>query len=396
MRVAMIAPPWLALPVNGYGGIEVVLEGLISELLLMGVEVEVFGNTERQLDGVITHGIYGVEQYKYIHRAWYDSLPILSAHMEFSLDQIKKDGHFDIIHDHNHYFGPEILAWATTDPLLPPVVHTHHGPPFTNSSTLANGIPDNGPFWNQLANHMGRVYIIGISDSLMKPAPAKLHEHMLPTVYNAVMIENFPYVRQKKDYYITLGRFTRDKGQHIAARLCAKKGLELRMAGIIGNIETKSQLDIELANPNSSLSSFEGFRYFKDKILPYTIQSDKVSYVGSVDGGEKMKFISEAKALLFSIDWEEPFGMVAIEAMACGTPVVAMSRGAMPEIIEHGVNGFLANNEEEFEMYMDRIDEIDPAACRKSVEDRFSARAMAAAYLDRYQQAIKLNGKNVQ
>lgn len=396
MRVAMIAPPWLALPVKGYGGIEVVLEGLISELSLMGVEVVVFGNLEHQMSNVETRGIFKTEQFQDIAKPMYDVLPIMSAHIQFALDEIIADGGFDIIHDHNCYFGPELLAWATSNLSLPPVVYTHHGPPFTSKDTLAQGIPDSNPYWNQLANHMGRMYIIGISDSLMKPAPAKLHEHMLPTVYNAVMIENFPYVREKKNYYITLGRFTHDKGQHIAARLCAKKGFELRMAGIVGNIKTKAQLDLELANPNSSLSSVESFSYYRDKVLPYTVQSDKVSYVGSIDGGEKMKFLSEAKALLFSIDWEEPFGMVAIEALACGTPVVAMSRGAMPEIIEHGVNGFLANNEEEFEMYMDRIDEINPAACRKSVEDRFSAKAMAAAYLDRYKQAIELNGKNVQ
>lgn len=392
MRVAIISPPWLTLPVRGYGGIEVVLEGLVSGLLSAGVEVEVFGNTERKIDGVITHGVYDTEQYKYIHRAWYDTFPILAAHMGFALDSIKKDGHFDVIHDHNHYFGPEILAWATVDPSLPPVVHTHHGPPFTNKSTLAQGIPDNGPFWRQLANHMGRVYIVGISDSLMKPAPNKLREHMLPTVYNAVMVEKFPFVQEKKDYYITLARFTRDKGQHIAARLCAEKGLELRMAGIIGNIETKEQLAVELANSDSKLNSFEGFEYYKEKILPYTVQSDKISYVGNISGDEKMQFISESKALLFSIDWEEPFGMVAIEALACGTPVVAMNRGAMSEIIEHGVNGFLANSEDEFSYYMDKIDEISPSACRKSVEDRFSSKAMALAYLDRYEQAIKLNG----
>lgn len=102
-----------------------------------------------------------------------------------------------------------------------------------------------------------------------------------------------------------------------------------------------------------------------------------------------MKLISNAKALLFPIDWEEPFGMAVIEALACGTPVVAMNRGAMPEIIEHGVNGFLANTEKEFFEYANRVDEIDPEACRKSVEQKFSAKTMAEAYVDRYRQTIK-------
>ena len=102
-----------------------------------------------------------------------------------------------------------------------------------------------------------------------------------------------------------------------------------------------------------------------------------------------MKFLSEARALLHPIEWNEPFGMVIIEALACGTPVIAMNRGAMSEIIEHGVNGFLAENEEEFASYLDRIDEIDPAACRRTVEEKFSAEEMAEDYIARYQEAIK-------
>ena len=101
-----------------------------------------------------------------------------------------------------------------------------------------------------------------------------------------------------------------------------------------------------------------------------------------------MKFISEAKALLFPIRWEEPFGMVMIEALACGTPVVAMNRGAVPEIIEHGVNGFIADTEAEFAQYMKRVGEIDPHACRASVEAKFAIDTMAKAYIERYKAAI--------
>ena len=160
MRVAMIAPPWIAMPIKGYGGIEVVLEGLINELIAQGVEVEIFGNSERKIKGVKTHSIYKKEQYYNIDRPTYDSLPIMCAHMEFALKKIKDDGGFDIIHDHNGFFGPELLAWATNDSDLPPVVHTIHGPPFSNEATLAQGIPDNRPFWEQIANNMGRMYLI--------------------------------------------------------------------------------------------------------------------------------------------------------------------------------------------------------------------------------------------
>jgi glycosyltransferase involved in cell wall biosynthesis len=108
-----------------------------------------------------------------------------------------------------------------------------------------------------------------------------------------------------------------------------------------------------------------------------------------MSGKQKAKFIAEAKALLFPIEWDEPFGMAVIEALASGTPVVAMNRGAMPEIIDHGVTGFLANNEAEFFEYANRVDEIDPAACRKAVEEKFSADKMAKAYLERYKQVIE-------
>lgn len=395
MRVAMIAPPWLAIPIKGYGGIEVVLEGLINELLALGVEVEVFGNSERKMDGVIIHSLYKKEQYLEIDRPIYESIPILAAHMEFSLNQIKQDGGFDIIHDHNGIFGPELLAWATSDPGIPPVVHTVHGPPFSNKSMLEQGLPDNRPFWQQLVKNMGRMYIIGISDALMKPAPDGMHKHLLPTVYNALEVEKFPFVKNKKNYFVTLGRFSRDKGQHIAADICSRKNLRLRMAGAINGIGNNKKLLSELANPLSPYRGYSDFRYYSDKILPYTLKHKNITYSGSLGFANKVKFLSESRALLFPIDWEEPFGMVVIEALACGTPVIAMNRGAMPEIIEHGVNGFLVNNAKEFEQCMDRIDEIDPVACRKSVENKFSASTMAAAYLDRYEQAIRLNGKDV-
>jgi glycosyltransferase involved in cell wall biosynthesis len=395
MRVAIIAPPWLALPIKGYGGIELVLEGLINGLVSSGIEVEVFGNEARKMDGIITHSLYKTEQYLNIHRPMYESLPILAAHMEYALTKIKADGKFDIIHDHNGFFGPELLAWATYDKSLPPVVHTLHGPPFSNQAMLDQGLPDNRPFWDQLAKNMGRMYIIGISNTLMDPASNELRKHILPTVYNAIEIENFPFVKQKKDYFMTLARFSRDKGQHIAVELCVKKGLRLRMAGTINGIETNKRLLLELANPLSSFRSCDDFRYYSDKILPYTVKYKNITYSGNLSGAAKMKFVSESKALLFPIDWEEPFGMAVIEALACGTPVIAMNRGAMSEIIEHGVNGFLANNEQEFEEYIDRIDEIDPVVCRKSVENKFSATTMAAEYVKRYQQAIRLNGKSI-
>lgn len=388
LRVAIIAPPWLALPIRGYGGIELVLDGLIEGLLKLGVQVEVFGNGSHTTKGVKTHFLYEIEQFNHIHKPLYESLPIICAHLQFALTRIKKDSNFDIIHDHTGYLGMQLLAWATADPMLPPVVHTHHGPPFTTAHMLAQDLPDNRPYWEQLALNMERSYLVGISDALMRSAPKALKEYILPTVYNAIDVNHFHFSAVKKNYFITLARFSHDKGQHIAVKLAAKTKSRLRMAGTVAGIESNRKLLLELANPMSHFRAFDEFSYYSDKILPYVLRYPRITYSGNLKGSKKLQFISEAKALLFPIDWEEPFGMAVIEALACGTPVVAMNHGAMPEIIIHGVNGFLANNEEEFEEYMGRVDEIDPAVCRQTVAEKFSSDAMALAYIERYQEAI--------
>ena len=393
LRVAIIAPPWLALPIKGYGGIELVLEGLIDGLQKLDVDFEIFANSERTIKGVKTHSLYAEEQFKHIHRPAYDVLPVMGAHVQYALNEIKNDGGFDVIHDHNGYLGPQLLAWATADKDIPPVVHTNHGPPFTGDSMLKQGLPDNIPYWEQLAINMGRAYIVGISDALMRPAPKALKKHILPTVYNAIDVNDFPFVADKQNYFITLARFTKDKGQHVAAKLAARTRSRLRMAGTVAGIETNRKLLLELANPMSHYRNMEEFRYYSDKVLSYTIRYPKITYSGNMSGKKKMKFISRAKALLFPIDWEEPFGMAVIEALACGTPVIAMNRGAMPEIIEHGVNGFLANDEHEFEEYMRRINEINPEDCRRSVAEKFSSDAMAKAYVARYREAIRRSKK---
>lgn len=388
LRVAMLAPPWLAMPIKGYGGIELVIEGLVKELLKLDVEVEIFGNGARKMRGVKTHSLYKEEQFEHIERPYYDVIPVLHAHMTFALNHIIEDGAFDIIHDHNTFLGPTLLSYATKDKRLPPVLHTLHGPPPSTEETIQNGVPDNRLQFEQL-HDMARMYMVGISEAMNRAMPAASQNHILNAVYNAVDVHGFPFVKDKKNYYVTLARFTPDKGQHIAVKYAIKHRKRLRMAGTVAGIGSNRKLLLELSNPLSSYRSSEGFRYYSDKILPSVIRYPRITYSGNLSGRKKLKFLSEAKALLFPIAWEEPFGMAVIEALACGTPVVAMNRGAMPEIITHGVNGFLANNEEEFEEYMLRVDEIDPAACRKSVEDTFSATAMACTYVERYREVIK-------
>jgi len=391
LRVAIIAPPWISIPPKGYGGIEAVLDGLITGLKNHDVQVELFSIGKTKIRGVKVHSLYKTEQYHHIHKPMYESLPIIGAHLQYALNAIRADGKFDIIHDHNGFLGPQVLAWATHDMGIPPVIHTIHGPPFSNQEMLDQDLPDNRPFWRNLAKMDSRFYVVGISNTLMKPAPANLRSHIVPTVYNAVDVSQFTYLAKKKNFFITLARFSSDKGQHIAAKLCDQLGYKLKMAGAVAGIESTRQLALEIANPLSPYRNAVDFRYYSDRILPFTINNNDITNIGNVEGSRKLDLLANAKALLFPIDWEEPFGMSVIEALASGTPVIAMNRGAMSEIIQHGINGFLANSEQEFAEYMQRIDEIDPRECRKSVEERFSADVMALSYIDRYKEVIRLS-----
>lgn len=389
LRVAMIAPPWLAMPIKGYGGIELVVQSLVDELNKMpDVEVEVFANGARKIRGVKTHSVYKTELFDTIDFPYYDApLQIMQTHLNYALRKIETDGAFDIIHDHNPYIGPAFFSPVSRIPGLPPVLHTFHGPPFSTPETVEGGQEDNRL---QLKNmNLGRLYMACISHAMAKKAPSEIAPHLLPAVHNAIEIDQFTFVEKKSDYYMTLARFTHDKGQETAVKFAAKYRKRLRMAGTIAGMGTSRKLLLELSNPLSKYRKNEEFRYYSDKILPSVLKYPRITYAGNLSGKKKLKFIGEAKALLFPIEWDEPFGMAVIEALACGTPVVAMKRGAMPEIIQHGKNGWLATTKEEFYEYANRVDEIDPADCRASVEEHFSASTMASNYVDRYREVIR-------
>lgn len=389
LRVAMIAPPWLPIPPFGYGGIENVLDVLLPELGKLNVEVELFTIKKTNLKNCNKQWLYSNEQYRFIHRPIYESLPILLAHTMFALNHIKQANNFDIIHDHNGFIGPFLAT--LNDPKLPPVLHTLHGPPFSPNShpelSLDSDIPSNLPMWQELAkSNPESLGIVCISNLLKNKAPKSLKPFLLDPIYNGINPCQFPFVKTKENYFLTLARSNPDKGQGIAVNICRELKYNLKLAGLVCDMTKPKQVLLELANPLSKYRAVPDFRYFSDQIFPYL--NNRIKYIGDVGGIKKIKILSRAKALLFPIQWDEPFGMAPIEALACGTPVIAMARGALPEIIDHGVNGFLAKNEAEFKKYMSLVHTIDPKNCRKSVETKFSANIMAKKYLKGYQALI--------
>jgi glycosyltransferase involved in cell wall biosynthesis len=334
---------------------------------------------------VPSHSYFQHEQWHHHERPHYESATIAAAHVLDAINAIQADGRFDIIHDHNVYHGPTALEWATQSPSIPPAIHTLHGPPFTTNKALV--AVDNRPFWQTLGRSP-HLHYVGISDALTRHAPEEIKPRLLPTVHHGVQLDDFPFEPHKRKHFITLARFTHDKGQHHAVQYCDDMGFDLKMAGAVAGLTTPRQLFLELANPSSRYRTLEDFRYYSDYILATIIRNPRIQYMGNVSGKRKQNFLSKAKALLFPVEWEEPFGMAVIEALACGTPVIAMNRGAMPEIIEHGVNGFLAKTEDEFRYYMQIINEIDPAACRRSVQERFTTQVMTQNYINRYRSVL--------
>ena len=350
------------------------MAALIDELAANGVDITLYSVRASRTPASKHKWFFEDEQYSHLQQPLYTNAPIALAQPLGALLDIREAGDFDIIHDHNRFFGPALMALAGDD--MPPLLHTMHENPVLS-----------------LLGRLDRVWFSSISHALLRGVPAEVRAKTVGVVHNAVDLRQLRFEPLKGDYFCTLGRFSKAKGQATAARLCHRIGAKLRMAGGIAGINKLEQLKKAVCDPDTQPINPD-FAYFSKQVLPMLDKPD-IEYVGEVAGRQKSKFLGEAKALLFPIDWEEPFGMAVIEALACGTPVVAMKRGAMPEIIEHGINGWLAENEDEFLHYMQRVDEINPRACRRSVERRFTPRIMAQGYLKHYQQVLNYSAEDL-
>ena len=365
------AGPWLPVPPSGYGGVETMLAYLIPELRRRGLRVVLgtVGDSRIEVDERVHRFQEG--RHRHIAEPYYDAVHVTHGHMDRMLDVIRDMPEIDVVHDFLEVVGPSMLAGL--GPGGPPVLHT-----------LQWDLTGHGDYYEEFDGH-GRVLFNGISDPQMRAAPERLLKQSLEVVHNGIDVDDFEYRPVKGDYVITLARFTPDKGQDVAARVCAELGLTLRMAGTVGGISTRELLGKELRDdPDSPLHHYRDVQWYRqlERAFP------GAEWVGNLGGDAKREFVAGARALLMPIRWEEPFGMAVIEALASGTPVVAMRRGAMPVLIEHGHNGFLADDERELADYLSRAGEIDPAACRRTVEENYTAPAMADAYIRLYDEVL--------
>jgi len=332
VRIAQIAAPWLAVPPSSYGGAEAVIGTLADGLVGRGHDVTLFASggsgTKARL-----HAYYD----RPLGTAASKESPLLA--LAPILDAYTRAGQYDVIHDHTFPLGPAIGAALRG----PPVVHTVHTPP---SGAHATGV-------YELLN--GRVALIAVSDAQRR---SRSDLTFAATIHNGISLADYPVGSGKEDYLLFVGRMAPHKGVHVAVRAARQLGRQLVIAA-------------KMTDPAE-------VRYFEDEVRP--LMNDDVTFVGEVDHPTKVALYQRAACTLAPARWPEPFGLVMVESMACGTPVVAFREGAATEIVDHGVTGFLADQFDDYVTAIERAGDLNPAACRRGVEERFTADRMIDAY----------------
>lgn len=341
MRIAQVAPLWERVPPPAYGGIELVVGLLTDELVKRGHEVTLFASgdslTLAKLLSVHPRALRldnTVKDYSI-----YELLNLASVY-----EQAEE---FDLIHSHA---GHTPLVY--TKLVKTPTVHTLHGI-FT---------PDN----QKIFQYAKKQPYVSISDAQREP---KLGLNYISTVYNGIDVSSYEFYPQPLDplYLAFVGRISPEKGTHLAIQIAKQTGWQLKMAGKVDRV------DIE---------------YFNEAIKPY-IDGKQIQYLGEANHTEKNAIMGAAYATLFPITWQEPFGLVMIESMASGTPVIAMRMGSTPEVIADGETGFLCNNIQECIEAIYQIEKVNRYTCRRYVENHFSVKQMTDGYEAVYKQILK-------
>jgi glycosyltransferase involved in cell wall biosynthesis len=343
LHIAQLAPPWIPIPPPGYGGIEVVLALLCDAQVDRGHDVELFcapGSSSKAK----VHPVLDRPHPEFIERSLFEADHVARAFA--AIDSAAADGHpFDVVHDHCGY-----TPLAMADRIDTPLVHTVHGP-FDE---------DTKPYY---AVHGRKGAVVCISHAQAGLAPPETP--VAGVVHNPIDVDSWPIGYEKQDWLLWLGRFVPEKGPQRAIRVARKTGRPLVLAGTV--------------QPRHE-------RFFAEEIRPH-IDGETVRFVGEVGGARKQRLFADAFAFLMPIWWPEPFGMVIVEALAAGTPVLAFRQGAAPEIVEHGKSGFLVEDEDEMAAMVDKAGQLDPTDCRRSAE-RFSPDRVAAGYEHVYRAAV--------
>jgi glycosyltransferase involved in cell wall biosynthesis len=357
MKIAHIAPPWITIPPKNYGGSEIVIYNLVEEQVALGHDVTLFapGDARTSAKQVSFYPKSLVEE----GIPW-AAHPKAFYHLYKSLEHVKD---FDIVHTHLSSSADMYIFPLTAHLATPHVTTLHSRFPFDR---VRNWVGEADKFYMEWAPS---VPVVAISESAMEEVPYDLD--FVGVVHHGIPMQKFRPVKVKRDnFFVWLGRFMPEKGPDLAIEAVRKADVQLVLAGTI---------DQHLP---------ESVAYFEEKIKPH-IDEEQVRYIGPVNMRQKISLLSRARGFLNPIVWEEPFGMVMIEAMALGCPVISFPRGAAPEIVVHRRTGFLVHDVNEMVKFIPRIDGIDRSVAREHVEKNFSARAMAEKYIKVYKKVIR-------
>jgi glycosyltransferase involved in cell wall biosynthesis len=340
MRIAQVAPLYESVPPKYYGGTERIVSYLTEELVRQGHEVTLFASGDSETKARL---VAMCRRSLRLDKHCVDQM----AHHVLMLERVlQRSGEFDIIHFHVDY-----LHYSLSRRQSFPHVTTLHG---------RLDIPDLVPLYREFRD----VPVVSISDAQREPLP---WANWQATVYHGLPADLYRFRATPGGYLAFLGRISREKRVDRAIRIAREVQIPLRIAAKVDRVDQE---------------------YF-DTVVEPLLHDPLVEFVGEIGEGEKDEFLGEAQALLFPIDWPEPFGIVMIEAMACGTPVIAYRNGSVPEVMEEGRTGFIVEHFDDAVEAMRGLPKLSRARCREVFDQRFTAARMARDYVDVYERLIE-------
>jgi glycosyltransferase involved in cell wall biosynthesis len=359
VKIAHIAPPWISVPPKNYGGTETIISYIVEEQVAQGHDVTLFSpgdaRTSAKLVSFFPKSLFA------------DGVP-WSAHAKayYHLHKaLERADEFDIVHTHLSS-SSDIYLFPLMAPLVTPHVTTIHSNfPFDGVDDWKGDADDYFLEWIESAP------IVTVSEKARVNLPYDLN--CVGVVHLGIPMNLYPFSREKReDFFVWLGRITPEKGPHLAIQAAKRAGVPLVLAGIIDQ-----QLPRAIA-------------YYEQEIEPQ-IDGKAIRYEGPVNLEQKVELLSKARGFLNPITWEEPGATVIIESMALGCTVISFPRGVLPELLQHGKTGFLAQNLDEMVAFIGRIDELDRREIRLYAEEHFSVQIMVKKYFSIYNRLISQN-----